>query len=138
MYLENHVWICVHANKWLRSTRSLVIKLIPLAFPLFGVGLINIRILFLKVLKLSTYQTLWSRHFHLITAERKKDFLKKLCFVLKRGMFSVFLVEGTLDLAHSKAFLLKYLLLHLWLLRMRYIGQILFSGEWMSCELFHI
>ena len=35
---------------------------------------------------------LWSGLFHPITAEGEKEFLKKLCFVLKRGMFSAFLV----------------------------------------------
>ena len=44
-------------------------------------------------------------------------------------------VEGALDLTHRKAFLLKYLLLHLWLLSMRYIGQILFSSERMNYNL---
>ena len=60
-----------------------------------GVGLMNFRILFLKAIKLPTFQMLWPRLFHSITAEEKKEkkeFLKKLCFVLKRGVLSVFLV----------------------------------------------
>ena len=84
------------SREWLRPTRSLVISLIPLWFShlktLFGVGLIKFRILFLKALKLPTFGMLRSRLFHSITTEGKKKFLKKLCFVLKRGMFSVFLV----------------------------------------------
>ena len=54
--------------------------------------MINFRILFLKALKLPTFSMLWSRLFHPVTAEGEKEFLKKLCFVLKRGMFSAFLV----------------------------------------------
>ena len=45
------------------------------------------RILFLKVLKLPTFPMLWSRLFHLMTAEGKNEFLKKLSFVLKRVLF---------------------------------------------------
>ena len=47
-------------------------------------------------------------------------------------------VEGTLCLVYCKTFLLKYLLLLLWLLGIRYIGQILFSVERMNYKLFHI
>ena len=53
-------------------------------------------------------------------------------------------VEGTIDLAHCKAFLFEVLLiacvivLLIALLGMRYIGQILFSGGRMNYELFHI
>ena len=38
-----------------------------------GVGLIDFRILFLKAIKISTFQMLWSRLFHSIKAEGKSD-----------------------------------------------------------------
>ena len=47
-------------------------------------------------------------------------------------------VEGTLNVAHRKAFLLMYFLFHRWLPGTRYIGQILFCGEKMNYKLFHI
>ena len=60
------------------NTQHLVISLIPLWFSqlktLLGVGLINLKILFLKALKLSMFRTLWSRLFHSTTAEGKKNF----------------------------------------------------------------
>ena len=128
---------------------SVVISLIPLWFSqlktLLGIGLINFRILFLKALKLPTFRMLWSR-----LLRRKGIVLKKLirkvaedirvCKICKSSttFWTSDGVEGALDLAHSKAFLLKYLLLHLWLLGVRFIGQILFSGESMNYKLFHI
>ena len=155
----------MRSRKWLRPIPSLVISLIPLWFPqlktLLGVDLINFRIFFLKALKLLTSRMLWSRLFHLITGEGKKNIWKSFVLFWKGVCFQHFYwckrivlkeliwkdteeihvckicklaqlcktsdgVEGTLDLAHHKAFLLNYLLLHLWLLGMRYIGQILF------------
>ena len=93
MYLENYLWICANSNtvsrKWLRPTCSLVISLIPLwcslLKTLLGVGLITFWMLFLKALKLPTFPMLWSRLFHSITAEGKKEILTNLCFALKRG-----------------------------------------------------
>ena len=47
---------------------------------------------FLKIFKLSELQIFMSSLFHLITAEGKKEFWKKLCFTLNRGILLVFLV----------------------------------------------
>ena len=57
-----------------------------------GVWPDTFKILFSETLKLLSFQMLWSRLFHLITAEGKNEFLKKLCFVLNRGMALSFLV----------------------------------------------
>ena len=53
------------------------------------VGLTNLRVFFKKILKLPTFRMLLSRLFHSATAEGKNEFLKKLYFVLKRGVFSI-------------------------------------------------
>ena len=47
---------------------------------------------FLKIFKLSELQIFMSSLFHLITAEGKKEFWKKLCFTLNRGILLEFLV----------------------------------------------
>ena len=52
--------------------------------------MINLRILFLKILKLPAFQILLSRLFQSITAEDKNEFFKKLCFVLKKVHFQHF------------------------------------------------
>ena len=86
--------LCSH--KWLITTRSRVIRLIPLWLlqlkALVGEGLINFRILFLKSIKLIEFLRVGSRLFHSMIVEGKKEFLKKLSLVLKQGMFSTFLV----------------------------------------------
>ena len=53
------------------------------------VGLTNLRVFLKKILKLPTFRMLLSRLFHSATAEGKNEFLKKLYFVLKRGVFSI-------------------------------------------------
>ena len=82
-------------RKWLRLTRSLVMSLISVWFSqlkiLLGISLISFRILFLKALKLPTFQILWSRLFHLITAKGKNECLKKM-FCFGKGLFLAFLV----------------------------------------------
>ena len=84
------------SRKWLITTRSRVIRLIPLWLlqlkALVGEGLINFRILLLKSIKLIELRRVGSRLFHSMIVEGKKEFLKKLCLVLKQGMFSTFLV----------------------------------------------
>ena len=47
---------------------------------------------FLKIFKLSELRIFRSSLFHSITAEGKKEFRKKLCFTLNRGILLVFLV----------------------------------------------
>ena len=60
---------------------SLVINLIPLGLwqlkRLLGDGLINFRILVLKILRLLEFLILWSRLFHSIIVDGKKQFWKK-------------------------------------------------------------
>ena len=77
-------------------TRSRVISLIPLWLlqlkTLLGEGLINFRILFLKSTKRFEFRRVGSKLFHSMIVEGKKEFLKKLCLILKQGMLSTFLV----------------------------------------------
>ena len=66
------------SRRWLKSRRKLVRCLISLVlkqlYVLLGEGLINFRILFLKILKLSEFQIDLSRFFHLSITEAKKEF----------------------------------------------------------------
>ena len=84
------------SRKWLKPSRSLVINLIPLGLwqlkRLLADGLINFRILFLKILKLLEFLMLWSSLFHSIIVDGKKQFFKKVCLVLKKGILYIFLV----------------------------------------------
>ena len=67
------------SRKWLNSSRSRVINLIPLRLQqlkkLFGLGLINLRILSLKILKFSELRSLGSKLFHSMIDDGKKEFL---------------------------------------------------------------
>ena len=62
--------------KWLSPTRNLVSSLIPWGLctlnVLLGLGLINLRICFLKALTDSEFQILLSSLFHSITVDGKK------------------------------------------------------------------
>ena len=54
------------------------------------VGLIDLRILFLKAIKILTFRMLWPRLFHSITAERKKRIIEKVMFSFEKGcVFSI-------------------------------------------------
>ena len=83
--------------KWLKPSLSLVIRQIPLElwqlWTEFGDGLMNLRILLLKTEKFSGFLRLGSRLFHSIIVDAKKRFLKKLCFMLTRGILCTFRVE---------------------------------------------
>ena len=86
----------LYSHKWLKPSRSLVINLIPLGLwqlkRLLADGLINFRILFLKILKLLEFLMLWSNLFHSIIVDRKKEFFsKKVCLVLQKEMLCIFL-----------------------------------------------
>ena len=59
---------------------------------LLGVGLKNLRILILKIPKLSGFRMAGSSLFHSMIADEKKLFLKKLCLILIKGIQSTFLV----------------------------------------------
>ena len=56
-----------------------------------------------------------SKFFHSIIVEGKKEFLKKLCLILKQGMLSTFLVTCTVCICYnaflSNNFVLIYLLI---------------------------
>ena len=82
------------SRKWLRPTRNPLIILIPLwlSKTLLGEGLIKFRILFLKTTKLFKFRRVGSKFFHSLIVEGKKEFLKKLCLMLKKGILSTFLV----------------------------------------------
>ena len=84
------------SRKWLKRSRSLVINLTPLGLwqlkRLLADGLIICRILFLKILKLLEFLMLWSSLLHSIIVDGKKQLLKKLCLVLKKGILCIFLV----------------------------------------------
>ena len=82
--------------KWLKPRRSSVISLIPLIlwqlYTKLAVRLINWRIFFLNVRKLSELRRLGSNLFHSEIVDAEKEFLKKLCFDLKMGRLCIFLV----------------------------------------------
>ena len=86
--LENCAWICAHANY--SSKRSHVRSLIPLNnTTLLMEGLINFSILFLKTTKFFEFQRVEPKLFYSMIVEEKKDFLKKLCLILKRNVINV-------------------------------------------------
>ena len=62
----------------------------------------NLRMLVLKSDKLSAFLRPGSSLFHSMIVDRKKGFLKKLWFVLRRGMFSAFVVEYNVGLTGIK------------------------------------
>ena len=78
------------SSKWLKPSHSLVINLIPLGLwqlkRLLADGLINFRILFLKILKLLAFLMLRSSLFHSIIVDVKEEFFIKVCLVLKKGI----------------------------------------------------
>ena len=58
---------------------------------MFGVGVINFNIFFMKTLRRATLQTLGLGFFHSVTVDGK-NLLKKLCLVWDRETLSVLLV----------------------------------------------
>ena len=82
--------------RWLSSSRNLVKYLIPFRLwqpnMLFVVGLINLKIFFLKILRLGAFWISGCSLYHSMMTNGKKVFLKKLCLTLKWVLF-VFLVE---------------------------------------------
>ena len=79
----------LYSRRWLNPRRSLVRYLIPLVLKqlcvLLGEGLINFKIHFLNMLRLSEFRIDKSRLFHSITAEEENELLKKLCLIWKSG-----------------------------------------------------
>ena len=62
----------------------------------------NLRILVLKSDKLSAFLRPGSNLFHSMIVDGKNEFLKKLWFVLRRGMFSAFLFKYNVRLTGIK------------------------------------
>ena len=84
------------SRKWLSPTRNLVSSLIPWGLctlnVLLGLGLINLRICFLKALTDSEFRILLSSLFHSITVDRKNKFREYSCLTINEGMLTWFLV----------------------------------------------
>ena len=64
---------------------------------LLGQGVINLWILFPKTTTKIEFRWVGSKLFHSIIVEGKKEFLNKLCLILKQGMLSTFLVAHVWD-----------------------------------------
>ena len=62
----------------------------------------NLRMLVLKSDRLSAFLRPGSSSFHSIVVDGKNEFLKKLWFALRRGMFSAFLVGYNVGLTGIK------------------------------------
>ena len=62
----------------------------------FEDGLINFKILFLKAEKVSEFCIFKFQLFHSMTVDEKKEFLKKLCLPLERGMLLLVVVLNAL------------------------------------------
>ena len=74
------LWLNLCSRRWLNPSLSLVKNIKPLGWwqlkTLFGVGLIKLKIFFLKTEKLSALRILASKMFHSFIEEGKKVFLK--------------------------------------------------------------
>ena len=98
------------SRKWLSLTRNLVNSLIPwwlyTLTVLLGLGLINLRIFFLKALTDSEFWILLLSLFHSITVDgKKKEFRKYSCLTLNKGMllwFVVVRVDRTLGIISKR------------------------------------
>ena len=92
--------------KWLNPSLNLVINLSPLGlwqlWTEFGDGRINLRMLVLKSNKLSAFLRPGSNLFYSMIVDGKNEFLKKLLFVLRTGLFSAFLVGCNVGLTGIK------------------------------------
>ena len=90
-FSANAKWIeCIFKTVFefvlLRPSRSLVSSFTPI------VGLMNLRIFYLKILSVSELRMLESNLFHSIMVDRIYEFLKNWCFTLTWGILSAFLV----------------------------------------------
>ena len=92
--LETMFDLC--SQRWLSLSRSLVNSFTPIGLwqpkMLFAVGLMNLRIFYLKILSVSELRMLESNLFHSIMVDGKYEILKNWCFTLIWGILSVFLV----------------------------------------------
>ena len=84
------------SRRWLKPNLNLVNNLTPLGLwqlkTVLPEGRMKFKSIFLKIYKLSELRIFRSSLFHSITVEGKKEFRKKLCFTLNRGILLVFLV----------------------------------------------
>ena len=84
------------SRKWLRTVHSLVTSLIPLGLwklkKLLKVGVMNCRIFLFKNVKTVFTPKISIELVPFNTTRKKNEFLKKLCFVLNKGVLSIFLV----------------------------------------------
>ena len=90
-FSANAKWIeCIFKTVFefvlLRPSRSLVTSFTPI------VGLMNLRIFYLKILSVSELRMLESNFFHSIMVDGKYEFLKNWCSSLIWGIFYAFLV----------------------------------------------
>ena len=85
--------------KWFNPSLSLVIRKIPLGLWQLWKEIedarMNLKILVLRTEKLSDFLRRRSTLFHSIIEDEKKELLKKLWFVFRRGMLCIFRVEYT-------------------------------------------
>ena len=100
MCLENCLNLC--SFKWLRPSLSLVISLVPLELRIskteFDEGRMKLSIFSLKTEILLEFLRLEYKLFHSIIPDEKKEFLKKLCFALIRGILLSVLVAYDVQL----------------------------------------
>ena len=84
------------SRRWLSPSRSLVSSFTPIGLwqpkILFAVGLMNLRIFYLKTLSVSELRMSESNLFHSVMVHAKYEFLKNWCFTLIWGILSAFLV----------------------------------------------
>ena len=89
----------LRSRRWFKPSLNLVGNLTPLGLwqlkTLFPEGRISFKRPFLKTFELSQLQIFSSNMFRSMTAEGKKEFGKKLCFILNWGMLLVFIGIST-------------------------------------------
>ena len=117
------------SRRWLKSNLNLVNNLTPLILWQLKTVLpeerMKFKIVLLKIFKFSELQVFRSSLFHSITAEGKKEFRKKLCFTLNRGILLVFLV--------------LYVVTEVGILLNRYFGHLylqILKSSTVSCSIF--
>ena len=98
MILSKSWKLCLNlcSRRWLKPNLNLVNNLTPLGLwqlkVVLAEGRMKFKNVFLKIFKLSELRIFRPSLFHLITAEGKMEFRKKLCLTLNREILLVFLV----------------------------------------------
>ena len=84
------------SQRWVKPNFNLVNNLTPLRLwqlkTVLSEGRMKFKSIFLKIFKLFELRLFRFSFFHSTTTERKKEFWKKLCFILNRGILLEFLV----------------------------------------------